>query len=336
MAKIMDINGIMIARMLTDCGLPCDHVKTVIAPRHTIFHFSLKNLSYVTENKIKNAVYRLSLLTGYNYSISNSKIAHISLSVVNNKNCTVHLSSMKKPDFNSNSLILGIDENNNQRNLSLDKMVHCLIAGTTGSGKTVFLKSILYTLCISNDYNRGLKFAIVDKKQALNFIEKSRHCLGVANDDKSALRFIEYFRDEMYNRYKKMKKLKIEKNTGEFPKMVLIIDELADLMLSDQAKEIENSLVSLCQLGRAAGIHCILCTQAPRVKIISGLIQANTPTRIIFKTASAKESVLCLGHKGAENLLGSGDCLVKLPDSIDEMRIQAPFASDEQFRKSFI
>jgi S-DNA-T family DNA segregation ATPase FtsK/SpoIIIE len=91
----------------------------------------------------------------------------------------------------------------------------------------------------------------------------------------------------------------------------------------------------LCQLARACGIHVILATQTPRVAVVSGLIQSNTPTKIIFKTASIRESVLCLGHAGAEKLLGNGDCLVKLPDRVNEIRIQTPFASDEQFKNAF-
>jgi S-DNA-T family DNA segregation ATPase FtsK/SpoIIIE len=330
----MPYNGEQVAKCLTAFGLPCKFKELKAAPRITTYYFDLSDITKFTASKQKTAVSRLNMHTNDIFEIIPSNISHFALCNAENNNSTVHLSTLEMPQKDTKQFIAGINEENEQVNISLDKMIHCLIAGTTGSGKSVFIKNLIYTLCNSNSPNK-VQFAIIDKKKSLNFVEPAAHCLKVGNTDEKALYILERFRQEMYNRYEKMEILGIEKNEGHFPKWVLIVDELADLMLGSHKAEIEEHLVSLCQLARACGIHVILATQTPRVAVVSGLIQANTPTKIIFKTASIRESVLCLGHAGAEKLLGNGDCLVKLPDRVNEIRIQTPFASDEQFKNAF-
>ena len=329
----MSYKGEQLAECLTVFGLPCKFKEMKQAPRITTYYFDFVNIAKVTPSKQKTALQRLSMYAQTEFNYTKSNISHFAIYHPENNNAVVHLSTIDLPQQDTFNFVAGITEQNEQLNISLDKMIHGLIAGTTGSGKSVFIKDLLYTLCISNSPNK-VQFAIVDKKRTLNFFGNSAHCLKVGNTDNEAVYISKRFQDEMYSRYAKLQRLGLEKNQGQFPKWVLIIDELADLMLTDLKEEIEKILVSLCQLGRAAGIHCILCTQTPRVAVVSGLIQANTPTKIIFKTASLKESVLCLGHKGAEELLGNGDCLIKLPDRVNEIRVQTPFASDEEFKNA--
>ena len=329
----MSYKGEQLAECLTVFGLPCEFKEIKKAPRLTTYYFDFLNIAKVTPSKQKTALQRLSMYANTDFYYTKSNISHFAIYHAENNNAVVHLSTVELPQYDTFNFVAGITEQNEQLNISLDKMIHGLIAGTTGSGKSVFIKDLLYTLCISNSPNK-VQFAIVDKKRTLNFFGNSAHCLKVGNTDNEAVYISKRFQDEMYSRYAKLQRLGLEKNQGQFPKWVLIIDELADLMLTDLKEEIEKILVSLCQLGRAAGIHCILCTQTPRVAVVSGLIQANTPTKIIFKTASLKESVLCLGHKGAEELLGNGDCLIKLPDRVNEIRVQTPFASDEEFKRA--
>ena len=329
----MSYKGEQLAECLTAFGLPCRFKELKTAPRLTTYYFDFLNVAKVTPSKQKTALQRLSLYAKTDFYYTKSNISHFAISHAENNNPVVHLSTVELPTQDTKQFVVGITEQNEQLNVSLDAMIHSLIAGTTGSGKSVFIKDLLYTLCARNS-PQNLNFAIIDKKRTLNFFNRIPHSLAVGNTDNEAVYIVKRFQEEMYRRYSEMQRMGIEKNNGQFPKWVLVIDELADLMLTDLKPEIESCLVSLCQLGRAAGIHCILCTQTPRVAVVSGLIQANTPTKIIFKTASIKESVLCLGHKGAEELLGNGDCLVKLPDRVNEIRVQTPFASDEEFKQA--
>lgn len=327
----MPFKGEQLAQCLTAFGLPCEFKEIKTAPRITTYYFDFLNIAKVTAAKQTEALQRLSMYAKIEFNYTKSNISHFAIYHAENNNAIVHLSTIDIPEHDTNQFVAGITEENEQLNISLDKMIHGLIAGTTGSGKSVFIKDLLYTLCVSNSPEK-VQVAIIDKKRTLNFFSRIGHCLKVGNTDTEAVYILKRFQDEMYRRYAELQKLGIEKNNGQFPKWVLVIDELADLMFTNLKSEIEKILVSLCQLGRAAGIHCILCTQSPRTAVISGLIQANTPTKMIFKTASIKESVLCLGHKGAEELLGNGDCLIKLPDQVNEIRVQTPFASDEEFK----
>lgn len=329
----MPFKGEQLAQCLTAFGLPCEFKEIKTAPRITTYYFDFLNIAKVTAAKQTEALQRLSMYAKREFNYTKSNISHFAIYHAENNNAIVHLSTIDIPEHDTNQFVAGITEENEQLNISLDKMIHGLIAGTTGSGKSVFIKDLLYTLCVSNSPEK-VQVAIIDKKRTLNFFSRIGHCLKVGNTDTEAVYILKRFQDEMYRRYAELQKLGIEKNNGQFPKWVLVIDELADLMFTNLKSEIEKILVSLCQLGRAAGIHCILCTQSPRTAVISGLIQANTPTKMIFKTASIKESVLCLGHKGAEELLGNGDCLIKLPDQVNEIRVQTPFASDEEFKNA--
>ena len=123
-----------------------------------------------------------------------------------------------------------------------------------------------------------------------------------------------------------MEKRRLRKATA--PAIVVVIDELADLMLSAR-KEVEAPLIRLAQLGRAANIHLILATQRPSAAVITGLISANIPGKICLKCAKVTDSVLILGHKGGESLTGTGDCIIKTPDTVTETRLQSPFISDQ-------
>lgn len=324
-------NGEQLAQALTVFGLPCVFKEMKQTPRNTIYYFDFTDWNKVTAGRRKTSLDRLSLYAEHQFNYIDSNISHFAIYHAEDNYSIVPLFELALPADDTYKFIAGINEDGGQVNISLDEMTHALIAGTTGSGKSVFLKSFLYSLLTTNSPNK-VKCAIIDKKRSLNYWSRAAHCLKVVNDDISAITLLNTFQKEMYNRYEELQRRGLEKNIGLFPKWVLIIDELADLMLTERKTKIESKLVSLCQLGRAAGIHCILCTQSPRVAVVSGLIQANTPTKIIFKTANTRESVLCLGHSGAEKLLGNGDCLIKLPDKVKDIRVQTPFASDEDFR----
>lgn len=319
-------NGQQLAECLTAFGCCCSFIEETESPDAFYYHFKITNVLTFTPSKLKTACYRLQIhANNRNLEKVNSSVGHFAIKNPKASPDVVYLANLQSPP--PLSFVAGVDENGKQLNISLDEMVHCLVAGTTGSGKTVFLNAAIYNLLKNNT-----KVFIVDKKRSLNFWERAENCEIVINDEVSAVGLLKIIQNEMYKRYKIMQKHGVEKNQGQFPKWLLVIDELADLMLSERKKDIENMLVSLCQLGRAAGIHCMICTQSPRVAVVSGLIQANTPTKIIFKTASTRESVLCLGHSGAEKLRGNGDCLIKLPHIANELHLQAPFVTIENLK----
>lgn len=319
-------SGQQLAECLTAFGCCCSFIEETESPDAFYYHFKITNVLTFTPSRLKTACYRLQIhANNRNLEKVNSSVGHFAIKNPKTSPDVVYLANLQSPP--PLSFVAGVDENGKQLNISLDEMVHCLVAGTTGSGKTVFLNAAIYNLLKNNT-----KVFIVDKKRSLNFWERAENCEIVINDEVSAVGLLKIIQNEMYKRYKIMQKHGVEKNQGQFPKWLLVIDELADLMLSERKKDIENMLVSLCQLGRAAGIHCMICTQSPRVAVVSGLIQANTPTKIIFKTASTRESVLCLGRSGAEKLRGNGDCLIKLPHIANELHLQAPFVTIENLK----
>jgi S-DNA-T family DNA segregation ATPase FtsK/SpoIIIE len=193
--------------------------------------------------------------------------------------------------------------------VNLNETPHLLIAGCTGSGKSVLLTN--FVKCILNENKKGgfYKPFIIDTKRVgfTKFADKEGIC-EVATTSSQALSILKWATSQMYERYEKMQKSK--KSFYDGYKIIIIIDEFADLIMS--SREIESFVVKLAQMGRACGIHLIIATQRPTVNIVTGLIKANIPDRIALRVSSARDSAVILEQKGAEKLKGKGDCLVKL------------------------
>ena len=252
-------------------------------------------------------------------------------------------------------LTLGKDTSGKPLVPDLTSMPHLLIAGTTGSGKTVCVNSIITGLvynCTPND----LKFVMVDPKMVeLAVYNKLPHMLSpVVTDVRKAYQTLNWVVNEMENRYKlfatvgvrniksfnerditEEEKAEIEATDSEnviparIPYIVLIIDELADLMMVAQDK-VESAITRLAQLSRAVGIHLILATQRPSVDVITGVIKANFPARISFKVASKVDSRTVLDAIGADQLIGRGDMLFMQPGDAKPVRGQAALVVDEE------
>ena len=146
----MSYNGEQLAECLTAFGLPCQFTELKKAPRITTYYFNFNNIAKVTPSKQKTAVQRLSMYAKADFYITKSNISHFAIYCAENNRAVVHLSTVDKPTKDTFQFVAGITEQNEQLNISLDTMIHGLIAGTTGSGKSVFIKDLLYTLCISN------------------------------------------------------------------------------------------------------------------------------------------------------------------------------------------
>jgi len=221
----------------------------------------------------------------------------------------------------------------------LTTMPHLLIAGTTGSGKSVCINTIIVSLLYK--LNPDLcKFILIDPKMLeLSTYEGIPHLLTpVITDAKKATSALAWTVKEMNSRYKLMSKVGVRNIDGyngkhklKMPYIVVVVDEMSDLMLV-AGKEIENYIQKLSQMARAAGIHIIMATQRPSVDVITGTIKANFPTRVSFQVSSKIDSRTILGEQGAEQLLGKGDMLF-MSSANRIVRIHGPFVSENEIEK---
>ena len=221
----------------------------------------------------------------------------------------------------------------------LASMPHLLIAGTTGSGKSVCINTIILSLLYRHTPDR-CKFILIDPKMLeLSTYEGIPHLLcPVITEAKKAASVLGWVVKEMESRYRLMTKEGVRNIDGynlkhklPMPYIVVVVDEMSDLMLV-AGKEIENYIQKLSQMARAAGIHIIMATQRPSVDVITGTIKANFPTRISFQVTSKIDSRTILGEQGAEQLLGKGDMLY-MSSANRIVRIHAPFVSDNEIEK---
>ena len=221
----------------------------------------------------------------------------------------------------------------------LSSMPHLLIAGTTGSGKSVCINTIILSLLYKHTPEK-CKFILIDPKMLeLSTYEGIPHLLcPVITEAKRAASVLGWVVKEMESRYRLMTKVGVrnidgynEKHKVSMPYIVVIVDEMSDLMLV-AGKEIENYIQKLSQMARAAGIHIIMATQRPSVDVITGTIKANFPTRISFQVTSKIDSRTILGEQGAEQLLGKGDMLY-MSSANRIVRIHAPFVSENEIEK---
>jgi len=221
----------------------------------------------------------------------------------------------------------------------LSSMPHLLIAGTTGSGKSVCINTIILSLLYKHTPDK-CRFILIDPKMLeLSTYEGIPHLLcPVITEAKKAASVLGWVVKEMESRYRLMTKVGVrnidgynEKNKIPMPYIVVIVDEMSDLMLV-AGKEIENYIQKLSQMARAAGIHIIMATQRPSVDVITGTIKANFPTRISFQVTSKIDSRTILGEQGAEQLLGKGDMLF-MSSANRIVRIHAPYVSENEIEK---
>jgi S-DNA-T family DNA segregation ATPase FtsK/SpoIIIE len=238
------------------------------------------------------------------------------------------------------AMALGKDISGKSVVADLGEMPHLLIAGTTGSGKTVCVNSLIMSM-VYNATPEELKFLMVDPKMVeLAIYNGLPHLLcPVVTDAKKVSGALGWVVSEMEARYKMLAKITVRNITGfnqkseeKLPYIVVIIDELADLMMVAQ-EDIENAITRLAQLSRAVGIHMILATQRPSVDVVTGVIKANFPARISFKVASKVDSRTVLDMNGADKLLGKGDMLFLEPGSPKPIRAQGTYLTDPEIEK---
>ncbi len=246
---------------------------------------------------------------------------------------------MKKSD---NNLALGKAIDGSIIIKTLESMPHLLVAGATGSGKSVGVNDFILSLMYQNTPSE-LKFLMVDPKQVeLELYAGLPYWLApIVFEPEKALKLLKRTEHEMERRYGVLKEQRV-KNIDEYNqktsaekmfRIVFIVDELASMMLSKAKRDVENCITHISAIARAVGIHLIIATQRPSVDVITGLIKANMPTRIAFGTVSEIDSRTILGRKWAETLLGKWDMLYMDPSTKSPTRIQAPFISTEEIEK---
>jgi len=275
---------------------------------------------------------------------------YVGIEVPNPKSSIVRLRPILESDdfYSINSplaLALGRDVSGKPVVADLKNMPHLLIAGTTGSGKSVSILAI--TLClVMNNTPEDLRLVMIDPKMVeLIRLNGLPHLLGrVETDLNRIMGVLQWVVAEMDNRYKLLevsrsrnidtynRKARRRKEWNTLPRIVLIIDELADLMMLSP-DQTEHSLVRLAQMARATGIHLVVATQRPSTDVVTGLIKANFPARISFTVASSVDSRVILDTAGAENLLGQGDMLFMAPDAPAPIRAQGVMVSDQEIER---
>jgi DNA segregation ATPase FtsK/SpoIIIE, S-DNA-T family len=338
------IDSEFLEKILLDFGVSGDIKKVSHGPVVTLNEF--EPAAGVKVSKIIN----LSDDIARNTSSESARIATIpgrstiGIELPNSSRENVYLSEiLSNSDFNKKDIRLPIALGKNISGIpivgDLASMPHLLIAGTTGSGKSVCINTIILSLLYRHTPDK-CKFILIDPKMLeLSTYEGIPHLLcPVITEAKKAASVLGWVVKEMENRYRLMTKEGVRnidgynaKHTLAMPYIVVVVDEMSDLMLV-AGKEIENYIQKLSQMARAAGIHIIMATQRPSVDVITGTIKANFPTRISFQVTSKIDSRTILGEQGAEQLLGRGDMLY-MSSANKIVRIHAPFVSESEIEE---
>ncbi|GAA7071137.1 DNA translocase FtsK [Helicobacter pylori] len=242
------------------------------------------------------------------------------------------------------TLALGKDIVGNPFITDLKKLPHLLIAGTTGSGKSVGVNAMILSLLYKNPPDQ-LKLVMIDPKMVeFSIYADIPHLLTpIITDPKKAIGALQSVAKEMERRYSLMSEYKVKtidsyneqaKNNGveAFPYLIVVIDELADLMMTG-GKEAEVPIARIAQMGRASGLHLIVATQRPSVDVVTGLIKTNLPSRVSFRVGTKIDSKVILDTDGAQSLLGRGDMLFTPPGTNGLVRLHAPFATEDEIKK---
>lgn len=352
-------NANLIKRTLQNFGIDVEMDEITIGP--TVSRYAMKPAEGVRLSKIVSLQDNLALALAAPTIRVEAPIpgkSLVGIEVPNSSKTVVGLGSLLNESIYKSSpkpLLASIGKNVSGDPIFYDlaKMPHLLIAGTTGSGKSVTVHALLTSLLYRNGPDL-LKFIMVDAKRVeLTLYNKIPHLLTpVITDAKKTILALKWAAKEMDRRYDTLEQcsvrdissyhknilepaLKKNKDAADLPEtmpyIVIVIDELADLMQAFP-RELEASIVRLAQMSRAVGIHLILSTQRPSVNVITGLIKANIPTRIALKVQSQIDSRTIIDKAGAEKLVGQGDMLFSSQDAPEPVRIQSPYISETEVK----
>lgn len=343
-------NTAIIKRTLENFDIPVEMTEVNVGP--TVTQYTLKPAEGI----------KLSKITTLNNDLSLALAAHpirieapipgrslVGIEVPNKGRVWVRLRNLiENPNFQDSSshltLVLGRDVSGKPVFAELSKMPHLLLAGSTGSGKTIGLNSIILSLLYKNS-PQTLRFILVDPKRVEFSVYKNLpHLLcPVIYDAQKTVNALKWLIGEMERRFdilsvsgarniRNYNEKALTKGTEYLPYIILMVDELADLMAA-RGREIEAGVVRLAQMARAVGIYLVLATQRPSVEVVTGLIKANITSRITYQVASQVDSRTVLDMAGAEKLLGNGDLLFISAEIVKPKRIQGAYVSEQEVRK---
>ncbi|HEY6714392.1 MAG TPA: DNA translocase FtsK [Rubrobacter sp.] len=327
---------------LSDLGVEAHVVRAVVGPRVT--RYELRLGSGVKVGKVRN------LQQDIAYALAATEVrilapipgkSAVGVEVPNTRPAKVTLGDVFQayPDANDWTLPVGLGKDISGRAVFFDlsEMPHLLVAGTTGSGKSVMLNGLLTSLLLTTD-PRQVKMVLIDPKRVeLSQFGRVPHLITpVVTDVKKAANALAWAVAEMERRYEVLEKIGVRSVEGyndraetQMSYVVVVIDELANLMMQAGAK-VEDAIIRLAQKARAVGIHIVVATQRPSVDVITGMIKANVPSRIAFAVSSQVDSRVILDSPGAEALLGMGDMLYKPVSAARPSRVQGAFISEAE------
>jgi DNA segregation ATPase FtsK/SpoIIIE, S-DNA-T family len=334
--------SLRLTRALSELGVEAHVVRAVVGPRVT--RYELRLGSGVKVGKVRN------LQQDIAYALAATEVrilapipgkSAVGVEVPNTRPAKVTLGDVfsEYPDANDWSLPVGLGKDISGRAVFFDlaEMPHLLVAGTTGSGKSVMLNGLLTSLLLTTD-PRQVKMVLVDPKRVeLSQFARVPHLITpVVTDVKKAANALSWAVSEMERRYEVLERVGVRSLEGyndrtekQMPYVVIVIDELADLMMTAAAK-VEDAVIRLAQKARAVGIHLVVATQRPSVDVITGMIKANVPSRIAFAVSSQIDSRVILDAAGAEALLGQGDMLFKPVSALRSSRVQGAYISESE------
>jgi len=344
------VNSAIIKRTLENFGIPVEMAEVYVGP--TVTQYTLKPAEGI----------RLSKITALSNDLSLALAAHpirieapipgkslVGIEVPNPRRALIRLRPLiENQEFQNNpsllKIVLGRNVAGKPVYADLSIMPHLLVAGATGTGKTMFLNVLLISLLYRNS-PETLRLILVDPKRVeFSVYEGIPHLLSpIIYDPQKTINALNWLIKEMERRFSILSaerardlgvynSMMIKKKKPIMPYIVLVIDELADLM-SARGRDLEAAIVRLAQMARAVGIHLVLATQRPSVEVITGLIKANITSRIAFQVASQVDSRTILDMAGAEKLLGRGDMLFLSPEATKPKRIQGVYLSEKEIKK---
>jgi DNA segregation ATPase FtsK/SpoIIIE, S-DNA-T family len=334
-----------LTRALSDLGVEAQVVRAVVGPRVT--RYELRLGSGVKVGKVRN------LQQDIAYALAATEVrilapipgkSAVGVEVPNSRPAKVTLGDIFReyPEGNDWTLPVGLGKDISGRAVFFDlaDMPHLLVAGTTGSGKSVMLNSLLTSLLLTTD-PRQVKMVLVDPKRVeLTHFGRIPHLITpVVTDVKKAANALAWAVSEMERRYEVLEKMGARSLEGHnvrsekpMPYVIIVIDELADLMMQAAVK-VEDAVIRIAQKARAVGLHLVIATQRPSVDVITGMIKANVPSRIAFAVSSQVDSRVILDSVGAESLLGMGDMLFKPVSALRPSRVQGAFISEAEVER---
>ncbi len=339
-------NANIIRRTLEGFGIPVEMDEAQVGP--TVTQYTLKPAEGV----------KLSRIIALNQDLALALAAHpirieapipgkslVGIEVPNKTAAIVRLGSLLSyPEFQKSGplvFVLGRGVNGDPVFADIEKMPHLLIAGATGSGKSIMIHSLITSLLYKNSPER-LRLILIDPKRVeLSVYEGIPHLIApVIIENKKAISSLKWAISEMERRYELLLSAGArdiashnKKAKEPFPYLIIVVDELADLMAS-YGREMEGTIIRLAQMSRATGIHLILSTQRPSVEVITGLIKANITSRVALQVASQIDSRTILDTAGAEKLLGNGDLLFVSAEASKPRRVQGAYITDAEVRKT--